>query len=427
MKHVKKSVLLWYSPREMYDLVTAVADYPRFLPWCDQAEVIEQHDDGVTARIGLAYAGVQARLHHAQRARARRVGARQAGRRPVLAARRHLGLPAAGPAGQRRRRPARSSSTCAMPLPARRWRPCSARSSTGWPTPSSIPSSRAPKPCMAHAERCGMRIEVVVLPAARPHATASACTCPKARACRMQSPPAAFASATRWPKATCEVGIWGRKQPLQAPLRDRDRVELYRPAAGRPEGGAAPALQACQARERRRRRTPEDARQRQSLAMTSRARRASSARASSSRISRSPSALTRAMRWPLSSVASCSRARWQLSWRDGGRLLLVGLGARGSAPARRACGALRVRDPRRPWRAPPTRADAGAAGGHGLAHHDLGPLQDVLVGNVARRRDVADVDLAAAVAPFPLRLGRGRQPPGRPARPSSGPPAGGAG
>jgi putative ubiquitin-RnfH superfamily antitoxin RatB of RatAB toxin-antitoxin module len=26
-----------------------------------------------------------------------------------------------------------------------------------------------------------------------------------------------------------EAGIWGRKQPLQSLLRDRDRVELYRP------------------------------------------------------------------------------------------------------------------------------------------------------------------------------------------------------
>jgi ribosome-associated toxin RatA of RatAB toxin-antitoxin module len=59
MKHVNKSVLLWYSPVEMYRLVTAVEDYPRFLPWCDHAAVVEQHDDGVTARIGLAYAGVK--------------------------------------------------------------------------------------------------------------------------------------------------------------------------------------------------------------------------------------------------------------------------------------------------------------------------------------------------------------------------------
>ena len=26
-----------------------------------------------------------------------------------------------------------------------------------------------------------------------------------------------------------QVGIWGRRQPLQAELRDRDRVEIYRP------------------------------------------------------------------------------------------------------------------------------------------------------------------------------------------------------
>lgn len=59
MKHVKKSVLIWYTPREMYELVTTVEDYPRFLPWCDRADVLERHPDGVTARIGLAYMGVR--------------------------------------------------------------------------------------------------------------------------------------------------------------------------------------------------------------------------------------------------------------------------------------------------------------------------------------------------------------------------------
>jgi ribosome-associated toxin RatA of RatAB toxin-antitoxin module len=59
MKHVKKSVLLWYSPEEMYHLVTAVEEYPRFLPWCDRAEVLERSDSGVVARLGLAYMGVR--------------------------------------------------------------------------------------------------------------------------------------------------------------------------------------------------------------------------------------------------------------------------------------------------------------------------------------------------------------------------------
>ena len=59
MKHVKKSVLLWYSPHEMYTLVTGVQDYPAFLPWCERAEVLETRDDGVTARLHLSYLGVR--------------------------------------------------------------------------------------------------------------------------------------------------------------------------------------------------------------------------------------------------------------------------------------------------------------------------------------------------------------------------------
>ena len=59
MKHVKKSVLLFYSPAEMYDLVTAVEDYPRFLPWCSSAEILESHPDGATAKLGLAMSGLR--------------------------------------------------------------------------------------------------------------------------------------------------------------------------------------------------------------------------------------------------------------------------------------------------------------------------------------------------------------------------------
>src|SRR5690606_7553819 len=58
MKHVHKSVLLWYSPREMYGLVTDVQAYPQFLPWCERAEVLQTHGDGVTARLHIAFAGV---------------------------------------------------------------------------------------------------------------------------------------------------------------------------------------------------------------------------------------------------------------------------------------------------------------------------------------------------------------------------------
>ena len=59
MKHVKKSVLLAYSPHEMYELVSAVQDYPAFLPWCERADVLDEQGDVVTARLHLSYFGVR--------------------------------------------------------------------------------------------------------------------------------------------------------------------------------------------------------------------------------------------------------------------------------------------------------------------------------------------------------------------------------
>ena len=59
MKQVKKSVLLWYSATEMYELVTGVPDYPKFLPWCERGEVLDSHEGGMTARLHLHYAGLR--------------------------------------------------------------------------------------------------------------------------------------------------------------------------------------------------------------------------------------------------------------------------------------------------------------------------------------------------------------------------------
>lgn len=58
MKTVHKSVLIWYSAAEMFALVTDVASYPQFLPWCDQAEVVEEDGHGMTAKVGIAFAGL---------------------------------------------------------------------------------------------------------------------------------------------------------------------------------------------------------------------------------------------------------------------------------------------------------------------------------------------------------------------------------
>ncbi len=58
MKTVHKSVLIWYSADEMYALVTDVASYPAFLPWCDRSRVLEQDAAGMTAEVGLAFGGL---------------------------------------------------------------------------------------------------------------------------------------------------------------------------------------------------------------------------------------------------------------------------------------------------------------------------------------------------------------------------------
>lgn len=59
MKTVHKSVLIWYSAAEMFALVTDVASYPQFLPWCDRASVQEDHAHGMTAKVGISMAGLR--------------------------------------------------------------------------------------------------------------------------------------------------------------------------------------------------------------------------------------------------------------------------------------------------------------------------------------------------------------------------------
>ena len=58
MKTVHKSVLIWYTAQEMFALVTDVERYAEFLPWCDQARVVQRDENGMLAEIGIAFAGL---------------------------------------------------------------------------------------------------------------------------------------------------------------------------------------------------------------------------------------------------------------------------------------------------------------------------------------------------------------------------------
>jgi ribosome-associated toxin RatA of RatAB toxin-antitoxin module len=59
MADVQKTVLIRYSAEQMFDLVTDVADYPNFLPWCGGVEVTRADDSGMDAKIDIHFKGIR--------------------------------------------------------------------------------------------------------------------------------------------------------------------------------------------------------------------------------------------------------------------------------------------------------------------------------------------------------------------------------
>ncbi len=59
MAVVHKSVFLGYSAQQMFELVAAIEEYPKFLPWCGGVEIREKGDNTVVASLGIHYHGVR--------------------------------------------------------------------------------------------------------------------------------------------------------------------------------------------------------------------------------------------------------------------------------------------------------------------------------------------------------------------------------
>lgn len=55
MSDVVKSVLVPYTPAEMFVLVDHVEDYPQFLPWCGRTELHERNDEVTEATLHIDY------------------------------------------------------------------------------------------------------------------------------------------------------------------------------------------------------------------------------------------------------------------------------------------------------------------------------------------------------------------------------------
>ena len=62
MREIRRSALVPYTPAQMYRLVNDVAGYPKFVPWCPAARVLEASDESVTALLEIVRAGVKVTL-----------------------------------------------------------------------------------------------------------------------------------------------------------------------------------------------------------------------------------------------------------------------------------------------------------------------------------------------------------------------------
>lgn len=59
MHTIKRSVLVPYSCRQMFDLVADVARYPEFMPWCGGAAVHQRDEQGMQASVTISIAGLR--------------------------------------------------------------------------------------------------------------------------------------------------------------------------------------------------------------------------------------------------------------------------------------------------------------------------------------------------------------------------------
>jgi ribosome-associated toxin RatA of RatAB toxin-antitoxin module len=59
MPEIRKTVLVGFSPEQMFALVDAVERYPEFLPWCGGASVSHRDEQRTRATIVIRYRGIK--------------------------------------------------------------------------------------------------------------------------------------------------------------------------------------------------------------------------------------------------------------------------------------------------------------------------------------------------------------------------------
>ena len=55
MNEVKKSVIVPHTPEKMFNLVTDITNYPKYLPWCSSTKTVKEQDNEVIGEIHIEY------------------------------------------------------------------------------------------------------------------------------------------------------------------------------------------------------------------------------------------------------------------------------------------------------------------------------------------------------------------------------------
>lgn len=58
MHTLKRNALVPYSARQMFELVNAIEDYPRFLPWCHRSQIVSRTEDEIIATLDISWKGI---------------------------------------------------------------------------------------------------------------------------------------------------------------------------------------------------------------------------------------------------------------------------------------------------------------------------------------------------------------------------------
>jgi ribosome-associated toxin RatA of RatAB toxin-antitoxin module len=59
MRTIHRSASVPYTPAQMFDLVNDIESYPRFLPWCKAARVLQRDTRQIRAMLTVAKRGVE--------------------------------------------------------------------------------------------------------------------------------------------------------------------------------------------------------------------------------------------------------------------------------------------------------------------------------------------------------------------------------